>query len=96
MIREKTTDFNAWLDEAGVDTAEEMSCVYRTVRGERDYSYELISINGGNFLLRSASSDVDLFLTPRSKEAFLRFADSLYELGVEGQAAFEHAMSKED
>lgn len=96
MAREKTWNFKTWLDGIDVDSAVEMSAIYRTVKGEVGYTYKLIPINGGNFLLRADLYDVDLILTPKSRDAFVCHMDSLYELGVEGQATYELAIAKPD
>ena len=92
------TDFAGWLDQEGFDTAEDLLQVYRPVRdGETGWTYTLEPIRKGalgRFLLKGGAEN--LLLTQKSRDAFVEYMDSLYELGVEGQAAFEHAMAKDD
>lgn len=91
-------DFVGWLDQEGFDTAEDLLQVYRPVRNaEKGWKYTLETIQKGSrkrFLLKGGVED--LLLTQKSREAFVEYMDSIYELGVEGQAAFEHAMAKDD
>lgn len=92
------TDFKGWLDSEGLDTAEDMLQVYRPVKdGEPGWTYEIEPITTGapgRFLLKGGADD--LLLTVASREAFRKYMDSLYELGIEGQAMFEHAMARDD
>lgn len=92
------TDFAGWLDQEGFDTAEDLLQVYRPVRNaEKGWKYTLEPIRKGTrerFLLKGGVED--LLLTQKSRDAFAEYMDSIYELGVEGQAAFEHAMAKDD
>ena len=91
-------DYAAWLEEQGIECAEDMLQVYRPVAsGESGWNYELIPVEtgpSGRYILKGG--DNDLLLTEKSRGAFIKYMDSLYEIGVECQAAFEHAMSKED
>lgn len=92
-----TTDFKAWLDEEGIECAEEMVGLYRTVAGtDSGYGYELKPAAGGKNTYLTGTSDTGLVLTPKSRDAFVRYMDSLYEGGVEAQAYFDHAMAKDD
>ena len=92
------TDFKEWLDEEGIETAEDLLQVYRPVKdSEPGWAYEIEPITKGTpgrVLLKGGSDD--LLLTPTSRQAFVRYMDSFYELGVEGQAMFEHAMARDD
>lgn len=92
------TDFVGWLDQEGLESAEELLQVYRPVKDEEDgWAYSLQPIEKGpkgRFLLKGGSED--LLLTEKSRGAFVDYMDSLYELGVDGQAVFEHAMAKAD
>lgn len=94
---ETITDFKAWLDNESIETAEEMLQVYRPVKdAETGWQYELRPVAGGsgNFIL--FGGDCNLVLTPRSREAFIKYMNSRFELGVEGQYALDHAMEKND
>lgn len=92
------TDFKGWLDEEGFDTAEDLLQVYRPVKNsETGWMYEIVPITkgaSGRILLKGGAND--LLLTSTSREAFVKYMDSFYELGVEGQAMFEHAMARDD
>lgn len=92
------TDFKAWLDEEGFDTAEEMLQVYRPVKdSEPGWTYEIEPIaNGAAGRVLVTGGKNNLLLTEVSRKAFVKYMDSLYELGVEGQAMFEHAMARDD
>ena len=91
-------DYVAWLDEQGIECAEDMQQIYRPVAfGEQGWAYELVSVEtgpAGRYILKGGSND--LLLTEKSKDAFVKYMDSHYELGVEAQAMFDHAMSKDD
>ena len=91
------TKFEDWLAEEGIETAEEMLAVYRPVKDdETGWKYTVIPAKGpaGNVIVTGGFND--LFLTPKSREAFIKHMDSKYELGVEAQYAFDHAMEKDD
>ena len=92
------TDFKAWLDAENIEYAEEMQQIYRPVAfGETGWAYELVPVApgpAGRYILKGGAKD--LLLTEKSKSAFAKYMDSFYELGVEAQAMFDHAMSKDD
>ena len=89
------TDFKAWLDFESIETAEDMLQVYRPVKdNEKGWKYSLSPVPtgpSGSYVLSG-----DLLLTSKSREAFIKYMDSLFESGVEGQYAYEHAMGKDD
>ena len=92
------TDFKEWLALKGVETAEDMLQVYRPVKdNEKGWQYLLSPVltgPSGRYIL--SGGDEDLLLTSKSREAFIKYMDSMFELGVEGQYAYEHAMGKDD
>lgn len=92
------TDYKAWLDAEGIDTAEDMLQIYRPVKDdETGWVYEIMPARGvssPNVIVKGGKTD--LLLTPKSREAFVKHMDSLFESGVEGQYAFDHAMEKND
>ena len=92
------TDFKEWLALEGVETAEDMLQVYRPVKdNEKGWKYSLSPVptgSSGRYIL--SGGDEDLLLTSKSREAFIKYMDSMFELGVEGQYAYEHAMGKDD
>ena len=91
-------DYVVWLEEQGIECAEDMQQIYRPVAfGETGWAYELVPIetgSAGRYILKGGTED--LLLTEKSKSAFVKYMDSFYELGVEAQAMFDHAMSKDD
>ena len=90
----RETDFKAWLDDQGIECAEDMLQIYRPVSAsETGWAYS-VSPEGCGYVVRGGEQE--LFLTDRSRAAFVRYMDSLFELGVEGQYMFDHAMSKDD
>ena len=91
------TDFKDWLEQEGIETAEDMLSVYRPVKdNETGWQYTVQPARGssGNVILTGGNND--LVLTPKSRDAFIKYMDSQFETGVEGEAAFEHAMAKDD
>lgn len=91
---ERVTDFKSWLDNQGLEGAEDMLQVYRPVSAsETGWAYSIIP-EGVGYVVKGGEEE--LFLTERSRMAFTKYMDSLYELGVEGQYMFDHAMSKDD
>lgn len=91
-------DYAAWLERQGIESVEEMLQIYRPVAfGETGWTYELVPVEtgpAGRYILKGGAED--LLLTEKSKSAFVKYMDSLYELGIEAQAMFDHAMSKND
>ena len=91
------TDFKAWIGNENLETAEDMLHIYRPVKdGESGWSYTITSAKGSSSNIIVKGGEDDLLLTPRSRAAFVKYMDSLYETGVECQAAFEHAMARND
>ena len=90
------TDFKAWLDQENIESAEEMLHVYRPVAdNETGWKYEVMPTKkSGNVIIEGGEEP--LLLTEKSRAAFVKYMDSLYETGVECQAAFEHAMARND
>ena len=92
------TDYKEWLELEGIETAEDMLQVYRPVKdNEKGWKYSLSPVRtgtAGRYVL--SGGDEDLLLTSKSIAAFVKYMDSLFELGVEGQYAYEHAMDKDD
>ena len=94
---EPMTDFKVWLENEGIETAEDMLQVYRPVKdSETGWQYELEPAKGGNGNYILKGGDRNLVLTPKSRDAFVKHMDSRFELGVEGQYALDHAMQKDD
>lgn len=93
MARE--VDFKEWLEnQPGIDGAEDLLQIYRPIADQEDGWMYTMKEEGDGFVV--SGGEGELFLTQRSRSAFIRYMDSMYELGVEGQAAFEHAMAKND
>lgn len=91
----RVTDFKEWLDnQSGIDGAEDLLQIFRPIADREDGWQYTMKEDGDGFVV--SGGEGCLFLTQRSRDAFIRYMDSLYELGVEGQAAFEHAMAKND
>ena len=91
------TDYKAWLDAEGIDTAEDMLQIYRPVKsGETGWAYSAVPARDGSPNVIVRGGEDDLLLTPKSREAFVKYMDSQFELGVEGQCALDHAMEKND
>ena len=91
------TDYKAWLDAENIDTAEDMLQIYRPVKDdETGWVYTIVPVRGvsPNVIVKGGKND--LLLTPKSRDAFVKYMDSLFELGVEGQYALDHAMEKND
>jgi hypothetical protein len=91
------TDFKDWLELEGIETADDMLSVYRPVKNnETGWQYALGPAKGssGNVILTGGCND--LVLTPKSRDAFIKYMDSKFETGVEEEAAFEHAMARDD
>lgn len=91
------TDYQAWLDTEGFETAEDMLQVYRPVaNNETGWKYEIKPARGSSGRVILTGGENDLLLTEKSRAAFIKYMNSRYELGVEGQAAYESAMAKND
>lgn len=91
------TDYKDWLDAEGIEMAEDMLQVYRPVANkENGWKYEIKPARGGADRVILTGGENDLLLTEKSRAAFVKYMDSLYELGVEGQAADEYAMAQND
>jgi hypothetical protein len=90
-------NFEDWLEQEGIKTAEDMLSVYRPVKdNETGWQYTLEPAKGSSEKVILTGGYHDLELTPESREAFVEYMDSLFENGVEVEAAFEHAMAKDD
>ena len=90
-------DFKTWLDNEGIETAEDMLQIYRPIRGDKSgWTYKITHIGKSSHDVVVKGGEDDLLLTPRSRLEFVKYMDSLYETGVECQAAFEHAMALND
>ena len=91
------TDFKEWLGQEDIKTAEEMLSVFRPVKNnEKGWKYTLEPARGSSENVILTGGDNDLVLTPKSRDAFIKYMDSQFETGVEGQAAFDHAMERND
>ncbi len=91
------TDYQAWLDAEGIETAEEMLQAYRPVaNNETGWKYAIKPARGASGQVILTGGENDLLLTEKSRAAFIKYMNSRYELGVEGQAAYEYAMAKKD
>lgn len=93
MARE--VDFKEWLEnQYGIDGAEDLLQIYRPIANQEDgWMYSMVP-EGDGYVVRGGEKE--LYLTQRSRDAFVKYMDSLHELGVEGQAAFDKAMRRED
>lgn len=90
-------DYKAWLDAENIETAEDMLQIYRPVAsGETGWTYSVVPARGGAPNVIVKGGEDDLLLTPKSRGAFVKYMDSLFELGVDGQYALDHAMEKND
>ena len=90
-------DYKAWLDAENIETAEDMLQIYRPVKGgETGWTYSVVPVRGTSQNVIVKGGEDDLLLTPKSREAFVKYMDSLFELGVDGQYALDHAMQKDD
>lgn len=93
MARE--LDFAEWLEnQTGIECAEDLLQIFRPVAAQEEGWLYTMREEGEGYVV--SGGEGELYLTKRSRAAFVRYMNSMYELGVEGQAAFEHAMSKND
>lgn len=91
------TDFKAWLDQEDIQSAEDMLQIYRPVtNNEKGWMYEVKPAKGNKGGVIIEGGEEPLLLTEKSRTAFVKYMDSLYETGVECQAAFEYAISQND
>ncbi len=74
-------DYKAWLDAENIETAEDMLQIYRPVNsGETGWTYSVVPARGGSPNVIVKGGEDDLLLTPKSREAFIKYMDSLFEL----------------
>lgn len=100
-MAETTTDFEAFLDAAGPEDEIEREALYYAVTAEDDRGlYSGSRAANGKLLIKAEHADLTLLLASEAAEkAFIkRLRQDLSEEGAsfEGDAAFRHAMNKDD
>lgn len=95
------TDFVRWLDSMDLDLNDDFDQIYdlHTAVSSDSTSGDFV-VEDVDVLRKKISSTVHdvpgLVLDEGARKAFASYIDSLFELGIEGEAAFRHALNKED
>lgn len=95
------SDFVRWLDSLDLDLNDDFDAIYElhtaVSNGSSAGNFTVEDVDDGKKKISSGVYDVgDLVLDDDVRMAFASYIDSLFELGIEGEAGFRHALAKED
>jgi hypothetical protein len=95
-------DFKDWLNMLVNDNSEgfnDLLGLYRTLNGDNGYGFQLEPIihqSGWHLLTCSFWELPPLRLSEKAVSAMAKYIDAQYETGIESEAAYRHARSKND
>ncbi|MBB1385394.1 hypothetical protein H5119_07575 [Pseudoalteromonas sp. SG45-5] len=95
------TEFDTWLDAAGVEGHEEVYALHWAVSNREEMGMYKCDVNNGRYFITADGTDDTLMLaSDKALHAFLSKVESCFGISdfgdIEGWYAYSRAMSKDD